>query len=122
MPITYRKEKNAPLTLEEMDENFRHLAQKIEALESRQSIIPEALAKVQKEGHMMVFLGIEGQVLGEIPLPTYPLNPRGLWNKDASYQRGDTAYSENKIFYCQKDTKTPLSDTNSWVLLFDSLN
>ncbi len=83
MPLTYRNQKGAPLTVEELDSNFKELEGRIQNLENHTG---ETIGKVELEGNQLTFMGSYGTIFGTVTLPkvevqqTYP--PLPVYEKD----------------------------------------
>ncbi|MEN8237084.1 MAG: carbohydrate-binding protein [Pseudomonadota bacterium] len=100
MSIIYRSEKGAPLTIEEMDNNFCELEQRLEALEKafRKS---EGIADVQVEGDQMTLIGDHGSKFGPVQLPVVAYVPRGKWQPDTDYASHDVVSHEGSAYVCK---------------------
>jgi len=99
MSIVYRLEKGAPLTLEELDGNFRELDMKLKLLEDHPDS-GESLAKVELQDDLLVFTGSFGMDLGRVPLPKASLIFQGLWEPLKSYKCMDLVTREEGLYYC----------------------
>ena len=66
MPLTYRHQKGAPLTVEELDGNFKELEARIQILENHTG---ETLGKIELEGDQLSFMGSLGTHFGTFTLP-----------------------------------------------------
>lgn len=68
MPIIYREQKGMPLTVAEMDGNFRDLDERLKKIEERDPRTSSPLA-VELEGDILIFKDYLGQVIGKCRLP-----------------------------------------------------
>lgn len=119
MPLTLRSEKQAPLTVEELDQNFKELSDRIERLEKGNFPI-ETLDKIRHEGQEIVFMSSQGRELGRCPLPVPALQGRGVWQKEAAYCPGDLVDYEKSLFLCRHHhiaQEAPPLEGKNWTLL-----
>lgn len=102
MVLVYRNEKNAPLTVEELDGNFQDLDKRLHYLEEQlaKNVVPQTI-KIDK--NKIFFLGYQGHILAEIPLPSLQLNPRGTWAPQNLYQKFDVIAAPGQSFLCTQD-------------------
>jgi len=100
--ITYRTEKGAPLTIEEMDGNFRDMESRLKTLEAHLES-GEGIGKILMQGETITVMGTFGTELGTFPLPKASLTPRGKWSFQAPYQRLDVVTHNNSVYCCLKD-------------------
>ncbi len=68
MTLIYREEKGMPLTVTEMDGNFRDLDERLKKLESYDPRTIPPL-RVESEGHILIFKDQFGEIIGKCPLP-----------------------------------------------------
>lgn len=101
MPLTLRSTKKAPLTVEELDTNFKDLHERVEALE-KGSFALETLKNIELEGQELVFISSYGREVGRCPLPTPLLRSRGKWSSHTPYVEGDIVTHQREVFLCSK--------------------
>lgn len=99
MTITYRHEKGSPLTVQEIDCNFKELEQRLNALEDHLEV-GEGLGKIHMEGDKISFLGTFGTDFGTHSLPKASLNPCGAWVTQTPYKQLDLVTVENALYCC----------------------
>ena len=119
MSLTYRAEKGAPLTIEEMDSNFRELETRLKTLEDFPEH-PEGLSKIQLDGDQMTFLGSFGTNFGTFSLPQALFNPCGEWTAQTDYQKGDIVFCKDTLYICNSPHKSLALENQleHWTLLF----
>lgn len=120
MGIVYRYQKGEPLTIEEMDGNFKSIEERIEKLEIT-PFLGEGISKINQEGDRLSFLGTFGTALGCVTLPkAFPV-PRGKWQPETAYRLLDWAQMERCVYSCVKPhTSTQFkNDLENWVLVFE---
>jgi hypothetical protein len=100
--ITYRTEKGAPLTADEIDGNFRELVARIKVLEAHLES-GEGLGQILVQGDQMTLIGTFGKEFGTFTLPKAVLTPRGPWLPQTPYQKLDLVTYENGLYCCAKD-------------------
>lgn len=121
MTITLRSEKGAPLTIEELDENFKELNERLTALEQGKFAV-ESLGSINVEGQEIVFTSTLGKELGRCALPEPSLQGRGNWRGRLNYCQGDIVRFQDRIFLCRQNHTSDLSpdrDEGNWKALFD---
>ena len=121
MTIILRSEKKAPLTIEELDNNFQELHNRLNTLEQGSFAI-ESLKKIKFIGHELVFISTFDREVGRCSLPTPPLQARGKWEPHQEYSQGDIISLKNKAFLCFKAHKSQDShqlDLSKWQLILD---
>lgn len=88
MTLIYRDEKGSPLTIQEIDGNFRELETRINTLSDAQEQT-EGLGKISIEGDQIRFTGIFGTDFGSVTLPKAQLNlPSPPNGSPPLYERG----------------------------------
>lgn len=110
--LTLRRDKKAPLTAEDLDNNFQALLDAIEAL-SKPSGAP---MKLHQHGHRIELVGpFEDQTFGTAKL----WNARGLWIENRTYEPYDVVQSANTLQLCLK-THTSESEFQPefWIQIF----
>lgn len=121
MTITLRSQKEAPLTIEELDDNFKELNERLTALEEGKFTV-ESLEKINIEGQELAFVSTLGKELGRCSLPAPALQGRGNWEEKQNYCQGDVVRFQDRIFLCQQSHTSSLSpdlDESNWKALFD---
>lgn len=68
MTLIYREEKGMPLTVSEMDGNFRDLDKRLQKLEADEPRKGPSF-HVEAEGHILIFKDPFGEIIGKCPLP-----------------------------------------------------
>lgn len=97
--LTYRLEKGAPLTLEEMDGNFRELEERLRNL-STQLEERESVGRLFLEGHTLRVMGSHGTDLGDVHLPSFSLQSKGEWKSGVSYVPSDFVTHQGALYAC----------------------
>lgn len=100
--LTYRSEKGSPLTVEEMDGNFRDLDERLKILETHLDT-GEGIGKILSQGETAIIIGTHGTELGTFPLPKMTLSPRGTWHPETSYLPLDLVTYQQALYYCLAD-------------------
>jgi hypothetical protein len=80
MTIIYRHEKGSPLTVQEIDGNFRELETRINTLSETQEHV-EGLGKISLEGDQIRFTGTFGADFGSFTLPQPPSGSLPLYER-----------------------------------------
>ncbi len=102
MPIIYRAEKGSPLSIEELDNNFKDLDSRLKILEDNPDR-GEGLGKIQIRENQATFIGSFGTDFGTFTLPTASFKPRGSWHPKTTYQTLDLVTMEMAVYSCLKD-------------------
>lgn len=121
MAITLRSEKGSPLTINELDENFKELNERLAALEQGNFAV-ESLDSIRVEGHEIVFISTLGKEISRCSLPAPVLQGRGNWAEKQDYCQGDMVRFQDKIFLCRQNHTSALSpdlEEDNWRVLFD---
>jgi hypothetical protein len=105
--ITYRETKGAPLSVQEMDNNFRTLDDRLQRLETG-TFEAETLTDIQVQDGALTLTGSRGQTFGPFPLPRF--NPRGAWSSTAQYTTDDLVYTKSGLFRATE----PLAPTETF--------
>lgn len=113
--ITYRTEKGAPLTIEEMDGNFKEIEARLKTLETHLES-GEGIGKILMQGETITVMGTFGTELGAFPWPKASLTPRGKWSSQTPYQRLDVVTHNNSVYCCSQDHLSSLweQDGHAW--------
>lgn len=122
MPIIYRSEKGGPLSIEEMDNNFYQLAQRLEQLEGK-SFHAEGIGKIQQDGDQLTIIGDRGTVFGPFRLPIVPYTPRGEWGTQTDYAAFDVVSYTGNAYVCLRPHSSAKFQTDQtyWKLLFQAI-
>lgn len=102
MPITYRQEKGSPLTVQEIDGNFKELETRLKILEENPEA-GEGIEKIHMEGDQITFTGTFGKDFGTFTLPKPSLNPCGPWSPQKPYRKLDLVTVDNALYWCTAD-------------------
>lgn len=115
MSITYRHEKGSPLTVQEIDGNFKELETRLKILEDHAEE-GEGIEKIHLEGDRLTFTGTFGKDFGTFTLPKPSLNPCGPWSPEKPYKKLDLVTVESGLYYCAMDhtSTTWTQDTPFW--------
>lgn len=113
--ITYRTDKGAPLTIEEMDGNFRDIESRLKVLETHLEA-GEGIGKILVQGETMNILGTFGTDFGTFPLPKASLKLRGPWMSQTPYQTLDLVTQGHGVYCCSQDHLSTLweQDSHAW--------
>lgn len=119
MPITYRREKGSPLTTEEIDENFRELESRLNALTAN-SEGGEGLGKIYLAGDQISFTGTFGADFGTFTLPKASLSPCVAWATQTPYKTHDVVTVESSLYCCTQEHMSTIwaQDSPFWKLAF----
>lgn len=122
--ITYRTEKGAPLTIEEMDGNFRDIESRLKVLETHLAS-GEGIGKVLVQGDKLTVVGTFGTDFGTFSLPKASLKPRGPWVAQTPYQALDFVIHGRGVYCCSQNHLSTLweQDGHAWqeLLIFPTL-
>ncbi len=97
--ITYRSEKGAPLSIEEMDNNFHELEQRLDAFEKTNNSF-DSLVDAKVDGDQMTLISNRGRKIGPIQLPIISYTPRGKWESKTDYAGYDVASHASGAYVC----------------------
>jgi len=115
--ITYRLEKGAPLSVLEIDNNFRELEQRLNALETQG--LDGALTFEQQED-LLIFKRNQ-QPVSHVVLPKFQPIFKGAWESEMNYRIGCWVYYDYKLYACTAPHTSAVDfDFDSWQLIFDS--
>ncbi|MBY0462926.1 MAG: hypothetical protein K2Q34_07075 [Alphaproteobacteria bacterium] len=101
MPIVYREYKGAPLSVQEIDGNFKHLDERLTALESG-PLMAEGIKEIRQEGDQLIIEGTFGRMFGPFVLPKYLPNVRGEWTAGIRYVYGDWVNYKKALYFCKQ--------------------
>lgn len=119
MTIIYRAQKGAPLTIDEIDGNFKDLETRIEELETQPSR-DGGISQITLEGDELVIHGPQETMLGRVRLPLPHFQGRGEWQEHQDYCSYDLVRHESALYLCLKAHKSGAfnRDHESWQLLW----
>lgn len=101
MPIVYREHKGAPLSIQEMDGNFKHLDERLQALESS-PLMAEGIKEIRQEADQLFIEGTFGRTFGPFILPKYLPTVKGEWAQGLRYVYGDWVRCKKVLYFCTK--------------------
>lgn len=118
MALVFREEKGAPLTIKEIDGNFRHLQKSVGDIAKAPPYV-ESVGKVEQEGDVLRVIGTLGTNLGEVRLPKFRPQVNGEWVVNKNYLIGDWMRREGHLYQCLKThkSKTFEADMAHWELV-----
>jgi hypothetical protein len=99
MPLVYRLEKGAPLTVEEVDGNFRDLEERLTVLEARTST-DEGIERITVEEGAMVIHAGHGRTWGPFALPRFVPHYWREWEAGSAYGLGDWLSHGGHLYLC----------------------
>lgn len=102
MPIIYRTEKGSPLSVVEIDGNFKELNDRLTYLEEHPET-GEGIERITVKEDQMTITGAFGTDFGTFSLPKALLNPCGPWSTQVLYQKLHMVTFENILFCCVKE-------------------
>jgi hypothetical protein len=97
LAITYRAEKGAPLTSEEVDANFRSLEEELAGLAGK-ALEGEGIGEIAVSDGEMTIRGDRGTNFGTFPLPVP--RGRGEWAEDTAYEPLDIVTRDGAGWMC----------------------
>ncbi len=97
--IIYRQEKGSPLSIVEIDNNFRELDSRLNSLEGGESI--NTLSAISLEGVELVFKNHAGDEIYRAEMPMLTFNPTGVWQSNKQYEVYDLCTINKTIYYCR---------------------
>lgn len=117
--ITYRLEKAEPLSVLEIDNNFRELEQRIKTLEGHAT--PTKLTIEQQED--VLIFKTNAETISHVVLPKFQPIFKGAWKQLTSYHIGCWVTTDQKLYACQSPhTSTQEFEPNFWQLIFEGGN
>lgn len=116
--MIYRSEKGAPLTAQEVDDNFRQLDTRIKSLERHYP--DRKVHEVKVEGDAIVIYDNAGVEMSRAQLPLLALNPRGPWHRDTAYARNDLVTYQGAAYVCVHTHKPGVFKEESWLKLMQN--
>lgn len=114
--ITYRLEKGAPLTILEIDNNFRELEQRLKTVEDQNF---DANLRVEQKEDVLVF-HCNFQEIAQVILPKFQPIFKGMWKANCNYHIGCWIYLNQKLYTCKTPHTSGTEFENTfWQLIFD---
>ncbi|USO01468.1 MAG: hypothetical protein H6849_00150 [Alphaproteobacteria bacterium] len=118
MPIIYRNEKGSPLSIEEIDGNFRYLnAQLVDQQEAISQI--KRVTQVVREGSDLVFKDDADTVLYRVEIPLPRFSSRGSWCPSTVFVYGDIVHQNGDNYICLVTHTAEIWDheRENWLLM-----
>lgn len=97
MTITLRRTKQAPLSIDELDDNFEELDNRLNKLEKLLKE-QETIAEIVQEGSALKFNSLSGMEIGRANFPPQMLRYKGIFNQSIRYEKGDLIIHKNKVY------------------------
>ena len=123
MPIIYRNLKGAPLSADELDQNFRELDQRLASVEQSPRLQQHGgIARISQEGPEVLFENTLGEVLGRLTLSSLSMTPQGQWEPQKDYAFYDLCLLEGNTYLCNTAHKSGDDFTDSarcWDVIFE---
>lgn len=118
MAIVYRLEKGSPLTVAEIDNNFRELEMGLRRLEEK-AIEPLRGLRFRVEGVQMIIEIEGGDILQRIDLPVISFKHKGEWVAGDVYVANDIVTKAGGVFICSRSHSATHweADTAYWAVL-----
>lgn len=114
--ITYRLEKGSPLSILEIDNNFRNLDQRLTDLEEHPTV---PTISIEQQEDVLIFK-VNQETVSHIVLPKFQPMFKGLWQKNTPYQPGCWVSYNRRLYACQSfHTTSETFDLSFWQLIFD---
>lgn len=120
MPIVYRQDKCGPLSIEELDSNFRHLDERLRTLEAS-TILGEGVDRIEQDGDVVTIITQFGRVLGKFILPKCYPSVQGKWRSNTPYVKNDWVYLGKAMYICVNPHNSSESlemDAHNWQVIF----
>lgn len=115
--MTYRLEKGAPLSILEIDTNFRELEHRLNELEDH-PITP--VINIEQQEDVLIFK-IDSEVISHVVLPKFQPIFNGPWVKNTLYRVGCWTQHENKLYTCKvPHTSRETFEPSFWQLIFNN--
>lgn len=100
--LVYRSEKEAPLSIEELDGNFRDLDNRLKYLEEKIQTA-NILQDIKVDNNRFTFINPQGKVLADVPIPSIQLNAKGVWTPRTTYKKFDVIAMPGQSLICLQD-------------------
>ena len=115
--ITYRLEKGAPLSILEIDNNFRELEQRLNELEDH-PITP--VIGIEQRDDLLIFK-VDGEAISHVVLPKFQPIFNGPWAKNTLYRVGCwVQHASNLYTCCVPHTSGETFEPSFWQCIFDN--
>ena len=115
MSIVFRREKGAPLTAGEVDDNFQELLDRIQRLESASPGIQQN--SVQVDGDFVLIKDVTGRTLSQSRLPFLGLKPLGDWQQERPYGVNDLVNRPEATYICTQSHQPEAFNPEHWQVL-----
>ncbi len=112
MPLTFRRDKQLPLTSDEVDNNFQELLDQINELKA--SLPQNSLVSIKQEGRKLIFQGPQGVTFPPVDLPVITWTPKGLWKEDVSYAAYDVVQYKDSLWLCTTPHTSPKENSSDY--------
>jgi hypothetical protein len=121
MGIVFRQEKGSPLSIEEMDGNFKDLHERVIFLENH-PLQAEGIGKIEQEQDLLKITGTFGSNLGTFILPKVLPRLCGMWKEQTMYRQTDWVQKEKNLYVCthshQSENFSEDLKKDYWVLAY----
>lgn len=118
MTLILRKDKDAPLTVQEMDGNFEHLEKRIDQLEG-DTFAAESFSAMQATKEGLLIEGSQGSRFGPLAWPSL-FRARGVWQAGEFYIKGDVVQNGSALYSLQQDeSQEDVFDLEQWQVVFE---
>ncbi|TGW15842.1 hypothetical protein EIL50_00515 [bacterium NHP-B] len=119
MPLIFRDTKGAPLTSQEVDNNFRELDTRITALE-QDDFHAETLTSVTTEGEQLIIQGSHGSTF-TLSMPARPFATKGMWQAHTAYEEHDLVQHGASLYRArQAHAGREIFDEKKWACVFSA--
>lgn len=103
--MIYSAMKGAPLTSQDMDDNFKDLETRLHHLEKNE-FQDFGIVRIEVQGDRLIFKGPSDVVLGHAQLPTLFFKSKGTWRPNTSYEVFDYIIKDEKVYICREDHRS----------------
>ncbi len=118
MPIVLRRDKEVPLTFQELDDNFALLDTRLKEIE-RETLCVEGIQDIKVDDGRLTVVGTHGRSWGPFMLPKFIPRLMGGWVLDQIYVFGDLVYQSGKTYMCKENHRSVAfeEDALKWQLV-----
>lgn len=126
MTLIYRSEKGSPLSIEEVDGNFKNLDERLSHLEKNEDPTdPQKFFWIQTQ-EIVSIQNEKGKEIGSFQLQPTPFHPKGPWKPLQDYFSFDLVSFPGQVFCCLKNHTSGESfkkdsEEDLWILFLDVL-
>lgn len=114
--ITYRIDKGSPLSIEELDENFRTLEAKIENIE--ECLEPIKLC-TEQIGNTVIIKN-HGEEIGNFNIPKSTISFKGKWQEKNYYEADDLVVHLECLYTCKlSHLSEKIFSNDNWTKIFE---